>query len=328
VTGDDHNTDALIAALRSPALPAERAGEAAAVTAMLGVLARTPASPRFRAGRGIAIAVVTVASLGVGGLAAAGPGVFQAAANKARSLVTPDSGESSADAGRANSGDPHRGSLPDETNGSVSSAAALALAAQLSATTDDCSATPCGASAGLATPLISTAPPPKCADGTHGDAVAAVANSSVPPNTEQNHDQAVTPVAHDACTPDGPQGNGVPGGTNPNKPPDKPADTPQGPPSSTPNGNGNPGGNSTPNTGPPVNVPPVNAPPVKVPPVTTPPHPPVGPPDSTPGSDNGHGGGSGQGRGPGADNGQNLSSKPLASVPPDNGNANGKGNGG
>ena len=39
VTGDDHNTDALIAALRSPALPAERAGEAAAVTAMLGALA-------------------------------------------------------------------------------------------------------------------------------------------------------------------------------------------------------------------------------------------------------------------------------------------------
>ena len=38
VTGDDHTTDALIAALRSPALPAERAGEAAAVTAMLGVL--------------------------------------------------------------------------------------------------------------------------------------------------------------------------------------------------------------------------------------------------------------------------------------------------
>ena len=87
MTGDDHNTDALIAALRSPALPAERAGEAAAVTAMLGVLARNPASTRFRASRGIAIAVVTVASLGVGGLAAAGPGVFQAAASKARSLI-------------------------------------------------------------------------------------------------------------------------------------------------------------------------------------------------------------------------------------------------
>jgi hypothetical protein len=303
VTGDDHNTDALIAALRSPALPAERAGEAAAVTAMLGVIARAPASTRFRAGRGIAIAVVTVASLGVGGLAAAGPGVFQAAASKARSFVTDDSAETSADAGAANSGDPLSGSLLDDASGVDTSAAGLALAAQQAATA--------GASpAGAATP---TAPPPECADGNHGDAVAVVANSSVPPSAEQDH-EAVTDAARDACTPQGPQGDGVPGGTNPNQP----EDTPEGPPISTPA--------HEPAT------PPEHTPPVTGPPVTTPPRPPTGPPISTPGSGNGQGTGNGdqggQGAGPGADGGKGQSSTPAASVPPDNGKANPKGDGG
>jgi len=230
VTGDDHNTDALIAALRSPALPAERAGEAAAVTAMLGVIARAPASTRFRAGRGIAIAVVTVASLGVGGLAAAGPGVFQAAASKARSFVTDDSAETSADAGAANSSDPLSGSLLDDASGVDSSAAALALAAQQAATSGDCSGTPCAVGASPAGAVIPTAPPPECADGTHGDAVAVVANSSVPPSAEEDHGTDVAEVADGACTPNGPQANGVPASTNPNKPEDKP----EGPPISTP----------------------------------------------------------------------------------------------
>ena len=196
MTGDDHNTDALIAALRSPALPAERAGEAAAVTAMLGVLARAPASTRFRAGRGIAIAVVTVASLGVGGLAAAGPGVFQAAASKARSFVTADSAETSEDAGAANGGDPLSGSLLDDASGVDPSAAAVGRA---TAARTRRSATPAGASPAAA--VTPTAPPPECAEGNHGDAVSVVANSSVPPSAEQDHEQAVTDAAHDAVHP-------------------------------------------------------------------------------------------------------------------------------
>src|SRR4029079_14708022 len=132
VTGEDHNTDALIAALRSPALPAEQVGEAAAVTAMFEALGRVPAPSGFRARRGIAIAVITVASLGVGGLAAAGPGVFQAAANRARSLVTADSADDTETAdGAANGVDPHSGSLPNliDDPGLVAGVGAGAVAA-------------------------------------------------------------------------------------------------------------------------------------------------------------------------------------------------------
>ena len=50
---------------------------------MLEVLSTTPARiVGLRTRRGIAIAAVTIASLGVGGLVAAGPGFFQAAADK------------------------------------------------------------------------------------------------------------------------------------------------------------------------------------------------------------------------------------------------------
>jgi hypothetical protein len=75
VTGTDH-TDALIATLRQPALPAERAGEAAAVASMVGARAGAAAPRGIRPRRGVAIVAITAASLGVGGLAAAGPGVF------------------------------------------------------------------------------------------------------------------------------------------------------------------------------------------------------------------------------------------------------------
>ncbi len=49
---------------------------------MLEVMSTTPALVGLRTRRGIAIAAVTLASLGVGGLVAAGPGFFQAAADK------------------------------------------------------------------------------------------------------------------------------------------------------------------------------------------------------------------------------------------------------
>jgi hypothetical protein len=295
VTGDDHNTDALIAALRSPALPAERAGEAAAVTALLGALARTPASMRFRAGRGIAIAVVTVASLGVGGLAAAGPGVFQAAASKARSFVTPDSADTSENAGAVNGGEPHSGSLPSDTSGADFSTGALASAVQQAAVGGDCSSVPCGVGTTPAGVVSPTAPPPECADGNHGDAIAELASGSVPPSAEEDHGTAVADAAQSPCTaqPDADGGNaGGEGGTNANQP----EVTPGGPPSSMPA--------HEPAT------PPVTAPPVTAPPVTTPPRPPTGPPSSTPGSGNGQGssnagqGGQGTGGGQGTDDGQ------------------------
>ncbi len=83
MTGEDHNTDALIAALRSPALPAEQVGEAAAVLAMFRAQTHIPAASHgLRSRRGVAIAAVTVASLGIGGLAAAGPGIFSPAADR------------------------------------------------------------------------------------------------------------------------------------------------------------------------------------------------------------------------------------------------------
>jgi hypothetical protein len=276
VTGDDHNTDALIAALRSPALPAERTGEAAAVTAMLGALARIPASTRFRAGRGIAIAVVTVASLGVGGLAAAGPWVFQAAAHKARSLVTADSAGGSEDAqGAANRADPLSGLLPRSTNavGTIAPAAESAAALEV-ATGGDCSAAPCGVGTVPAVAVRPTAPPPQCADGTHGGSVSELTDGSVPPSSDANRGTNVAIAAQSVCTPPpNEQGSG------PAASPNKPEDVGGGPPTSLP----------TPEPPPP---------PVTAPPVTVPPRPPTGPPASTPGQGNGQGLGSGQNQPP------------------------------
>ena len=56
--------------------PAELAGEEAAVSAMFEALHPVPARGGSRSRRGLTIAAVTVASLGVGGLVAAGPGFF------------------------------------------------------------------------------------------------------------------------------------------------------------------------------------------------------------------------------------------------------------
>ncbi len=77
MTSNDHTHDALIAALRSPALREELAGEAAVVDAMCATVRSGPARSTRHPRRGIVVAVVTVASLGVGGLAAAGPGVLK-----------------------------------------------------------------------------------------------------------------------------------------------------------------------------------------------------------------------------------------------------------
>jgi hypothetical protein len=353
VTGDDHNTDALIAALRSPALPAERAGEAAAVSAMLGVIARAPASTRFRASRGIAIAVVTVASLGVGGLAAAGPGVFQAAASKARSLVTADSADTESSADAITGNDPLGGSSPGGLAGDPGSLAALGAAASVqagaagavacadgnhgetvSSVAQGTAAVPaaaqsdCGQANNGSEPGA-TGTPPECADGNHGDAVAEVTSGSVPPSAEQSHSVDVTQVAHDTCTPQGPHGNAVQG-SNPNKGPaqgntgDTNADTNasqnpgtgnNGSQNGAENGNGGVGGGNTP-------------------PVTSPNQ---GNGNAN-GAGNGAGVGSNNGQGPDANNGKGAgpdasngksdanSTAPTDSVPANNGNGSNRGN--
>ena len=279
MTGDDHNTDALIAALRSPALPAERAGEAAAVTAMLGVLARHPASTRFRAGRGIAIAVVTVASLGVGGLAAAGPGVFQAAAGKARSLVTSDS----ADTDGRRRGERRRpaqrlAARRHEWGRCRPHGVRWRRPMQQAAASVDCSSAPCG----VGTSTRRRGDPDRHLHRSAPTATTAtrsspVANGSVPPSAEEDHDDAVTDAAHDAVHPaDGAAGQRRrQGGTNPNQP----EVTPGGPPSSTP-ANSSPAGRQR-------RPSPRRRSPLR--PSRRRRAPPTGPPISTPGSGNGQG---------------------------------------
>jgi hypothetical protein len=116
VTGEDHDTDALIAALTSPALPSERVGEDAAVTAMIGALSSVPARQTgHRSRRGIAIAAVTVASLGVGGLVAAGPGSFFFPAADRSPATGPESApERSFESSTSSGDDPSGESAPVE----------------------------------------------------------------------------------------------------------------------------------------------------------------------------------------------------------------------
>jgi hypothetical protein len=82
VTDNDHTDalhgDAITNTLRSAALPFERVNEAAVLTDMVDALttALQPSSVR-RHRRVVAFVAVTVASLGVGGLVAAGPGGFR-----------------------------------------------------------------------------------------------------------------------------------------------------------------------------------------------------------------------------------------------------------
>ncbi|MAT06216.1 MAG: hypothetical protein CL424_14355, partial [Acidimicrobiaceae bacterium] len=84
MTGHDQR-DALIDALRQPALPAEHAGERASIEAMSAALGGGVTPRRRRTRKGVAVIAVTAASLGVGGLAAAGPGVFPAVFDLGRS---------------------------------------------------------------------------------------------------------------------------------------------------------------------------------------------------------------------------------------------------
>lgn len=173
MTGEDHNTDALIAALRSPALPEEQRREADAVTAMLEVLQTVPARSGLRSRRGIAIAAVTVASLGVGGLVAAGPGIFRPAAD------TPPT-TSSSDA-RVTSG-------PVSAVGhTVDDASEVSIDAVPNALD--------GSAGGDAEPQA--AGEVECAGGNHGETVSSIARSSAPAGTA--HGERVSDAARSDC---------------------------------------------------------------------------------------------------------------------------------
>jgi hypothetical protein len=163
VTGEDHNTDALVAALRSPALPAEQVGEAAAVAAMYEAQTLIPAASRPpRSRRGVAVAAVTVASLGLGGLVAAGPGIFSPAADRpdnssmARTTV---SEERAVDAG--------------EPGGAETTSDATQAGGAVGRITDD--------------------PDVECVAGGHGRTVSSVANAA------ESDSEAVTGAAHSEC---------------------------------------------------------------------------------------------------------------------------------
>ena len=118
MTGNDHNSNAIIAALRQPALPSERVDETVAVAAMVEAQMQVSAAskgPRPR--RVAAIAAITVASLGLGGLAAAGPGIFSPAADRPEpstpvDTTVPDTAVDPADDPGA---DPSAATLPDTT---------------------------------------------------------------------------------------------------------------------------------------------------------------------------------------------------------------------
>ena len=185
MTGEDHTTDALIAALRSPALPAEQVGEEAALTAMLEVLGTALAKSGWRARRGVAIAVVTVASLGVGGLAAAGPGVFTAAADRARSLVTSDS-EQESDDGSVVPGD------DSSTDDSSTESAEAAPPSSLDATSTDAQGT------SDASPTVDPLAEIECAEGNHGATVSEAAHATLPPDAT-NRGEIVSRAARSDC---------------------------------------------------------------------------------------------------------------------------------
>ena len=166
MTGEDHDTDALIAALRSPALPSERVGEDVAVTAMLDALSAAPARPTptgHRSRRGIAIAAVTVASLGVGGLVAAGPGNFFFPAADRSPTTGPTSTMTAAEPSTRSSDDVDASAPPasDGVNPTSTLVATIAEPGTDLVTSDDAETDECDAE-------------------NHGDAVSEVARSTVP----------------------------------------------------------------------------------------------------------------------------------------------------
>ena len=233
MTGNDH-TDALIEALRQPALPEEHAGERAAITAMTGAMTGAAAPPRRRSRKGIAIVTVTAASLGVGGLAAAGPGSFPAVLDFGRASEPTNGtivGSGDVDGPWLEQADDTRLDT-DQTDATRTSATMLDGSTVADQSTSDAASTPANG-----------ATPSECDGAAHGQEVSDAARSDEPDAPE------VADVATDHCGQDstgvgtdnpntGP-GNNNAGGNSNNTPAEPPTDNPN-----TGPGNNNAGGNS------------------------------------------------------------------------------------
>lgn len=205
MTGEDHHTDALIAALTSPPLPSEQVGQDAAVEAMLDALSAVPARPTgHRPRRGVLITAVTVASLGVGGLVAAGPGHFFSPAADRPPATGPTStaGESFIDS--ADDDDGTTTTMPDPDTVTSS------LVARIADPGNDL----------VRDEGVIDDPADECEADRHGDAVSDIARSGA-------GGEAVSDVARSDCgTPEQPDTEGgVPAVTAPGRTGDTPAVT-------------------------------------------------------------------------------------------------------
>lgn len=198
MTGEDHDQDALIAVLTSPALEREHVGEDAAVAAMLGAMSADPVRPAgHRSRRGIAIAAVTVASLGVGGLVAAGPGVFFFPAADRSPATDPSTTEVSSV--------PTTSDVTHEQRTEPSSTLApAAVVLGDAAPSDDEDA--------------GTSQDTDGCDGNHGDAVSDVARSTDP-------GEQVSDIARSDCGKPGTDDRESPSNTAPGQTGDNPSNT-------------------------------------------------------------------------------------------------------
>jgi hypothetical protein len=328
VTSDDHLHDALITALRSPARPDELAGEDDAVAAMCAAYQPVPARAGSRSRRGVVLAVVTVASLGVGGLAAAGPGIFTAPFT---SPFAWGSDRSETDDGSLSVGDDP--SDPAEAGAAVRDPDGAGTSGDPSGSTDPARTPGPAGTAGDPTTragtTVVTAPvgPGACEHGGDGAAIGRSAQSTVPPGPDRG--DATSDAARTRCEPgadpavptpgddegDGAtDGDGTPGrsGDAPGQGGDRPGvgnDGEPGPPVSTP-GQGQPPTDPGPPAQPPANPgqgqPPADPGPPAQPPANPgqgqPPADP-GPPAQPPGQDGGNNGGGNNGGGNGGGGG-------------------------
>src|SRR5690606_361 len=184
----------------SPALEREHVGEDAAVAAMLGAMSADPVRPvGHRSRRGIAIAAVTVASLGVGGLVAAGPGIFFFPAADRPPADDPTTTETTSVATTAD--------VTRDQRGGPSAPSAVTTSTVLS----DDAAPSNGEDA-------STSDDTDGCDGNHGDAVSDVARTTVP-------GEQVDDAARSDCGKPNPDDRESPSVTAPGQTGDSPSDT-------------------------------------------------------------------------------------------------------
>jgi hypothetical protein len=311
VTGNDHTNapdgDAITGALRSPALPFEQVHEAAVLAEMADALTTAPEPSSVRRHRQVvAFAAVTVASLGVGGIIAAGPGGFRPFVNDDKppaSTIFDHSEPAPAPDGLddVNDDDDVNHDDDDDVNDDDVNDDVL--------NDDDVNHDDENDDNGGGTERITTDPNFDCVDDArnHGQTVSSAAQApgsnraaaqsecGMPVGSGGNRNQSGGEVV-DRVTPrnNGNGNDGIPG-----PPASTPGNPNPGPPASTPdNGNGNDG--------------------IPGPPASTPANPDPGPPVSTPDDDGDATSGAPTGTPANSDPG------PPASTP--NGNGNGNGN--